>query len=898
VLDAGVTETGRPYFVMELVEGEPITDFCDRWKMTVRDRLDLFVQACHAVQHAHQKGIIHRDIKPSNALVTQVDGKPMLKVIDFGVAKALYTRPGDKTLTGQRHLIGTLHYMSPEQAEAGVDIDTRSDIYSLGVLLYELLTGTTPFGHEGMPSVVLAEFQRTVREQEPQKPSTRVSSIWRAANKRGTCERVTAGAGDRGAERPGSAERDAPVEAHSRPGTVSPHTSDSASSAREIAARRRSDPGSLCRRVNGDLDWIVMKCLEKDRTRRYDTANGLARDIERHLAGAAVDAVPPSLSYRLSRSFRRHRIGIATAGVITIVLIAGIVVSGWFALREAAARSEIELRRRDTEQVAEFQAAILRDVKAKDAGVRLTQLLLERLDAALAKDGVGDSERAARLDSFRDELRSVGTTDVAVGLIDQTMLTPAREAIARQFADQPIVDASLRQTLADVYENLGKLDAAVALQEEALTTRRRILGEDHPDTISSINSMGVLFVRSGRLEEAEAYYKEAIEKARRVLGEDDEETLRCLSNSAMLELRRGHADVAEPVLMQVLSARRRLFGDENVDTVASIINCVFLLQHQDRLSEAEPLAREALELSRRVHGAEHSGTLIAQNNLAMLLHQQGRMSEAEPYAREALALARRALGEEHPNTIAHLANLAIILQDQQRFDEAEPFYRESMEMAGRVLGKDHPNSIAFLFNVSNICRKLGRPVEAEAYSREVLERSTRVLGEDHPDTIWYMGDLAQLLIEQDRLTEAEPLVSSALEKARRTLGDHNSTVFHCVYRMGNLLRKQGKPDQAEPLFREAIAGYTKVLGPDRSYTAIAHTGLGDALLEQSRFEEAEKELLLAEPIFEAAEDTPLDNHRRCIELLVSLYERWEEAQPGEGHGARAAPWRSKLAEIK
>jgi len=315
VLDAGTTEAGRPFFVMELVKGIPLTEFCDLKKLSATERLELFIKVCQAVQHAHQKGIIHRDLKPSNVLVTLHDGEPVPKVIDFGVAKALGQKLTEKTLyTGFAHLIGTPAYMSPEQAElSGLDVDTRSDIYSLGVLLYELLTGVTPFDKDTIAQAALDEVRRMIRETEPPKPSTRLRTLG---------ERLT-----------------------------------------EVAERRHTEPPRLIHQVRGDLDWIVMKCLEKDRRRRYETANGLAMDVGRHLKCEPVVARPPSRLYELQKTIRRHKFGFAAAGAVTTALLIGLGISTWQVVqknrayqRATEAEQEQALLRKEAEQAAGQEA--------------------------------------------------------------------------------------------------------------------------------------------------------------------------------------------------------------------------------------------------------------------------------------------------------------------------------------------------------------------------------------------------------------------------------------------------------------------------------------------------------------------------------------------------------------
>ena len=296
VLDAGATDTGRPYFVMELVKGDPIVEYCDKNNLNIEGRLELFAQVCNAVQHAHTKGIIHRDIKPSNILVSTQDGRPNTKVIDFGIAKATASKLTEKTLfTEHRQLIGTPEYMSPEQAEGNLDIDTRTDVYSLGVLLYELLTGTTPFGGGDLRSAGYAEIQRIIREVEPPKPSTRISS-----------------------------------------------NTDTIAS---VAARRHTEPRKLGTLIRGELDWIVMRAMEKDRQRRYETANGLAMDIKRYLAGEAVVAAPPSTAYRMRKFIRRNRVVVSAASAVAAALLLGMVAFAW--------QAKIASQQRDRAMAAE-----------------------------------------------------------------------------------------------------------------------------------------------------------------------------------------------------------------------------------------------------------------------------------------------------------------------------------------------------------------------------------------------------------------------------------------------------------------------------------------------------------------------------------------------------------------
>lgn len=469
VLDAGATETGRPYFVMELCKGDPIAEYCDKNNLSISDRLELFEQVCTAVQHAHTKGIIHRDIKPSNILVSTQDGRPHARVIDFGIAKATASKLTEKTLfTEHKALIGTPEYMSPEQAEGSLDIDTRTDVYSLGVLLYELLTGTTPFTSQELRSGAYAEIQRIIREVEPPKPSTRLS-----------------------------------------------HNTDTLAS---VAARRHTEPKKLGTMVRGELDWIAMKALEKDRQRRYETANGLAMDIRRYLRGEAVLAAPPSTAYRLRKFIRRNRPQVIAAVLVAIALLAGLAGTTWQAVvaRKAevsasAARDAETERAEQLQKVADFQSRMLGKIDTTAAGEGLMADVRDRFAAALEKAGVPEAERTTQAKAMGSLLVRVNATDTAAAMIDRTILMPAIRAIDDQFKNDPRTDASLRQALATLYQSIGLYDPALPLQESALATRRRVLGEEHPDTLVSIDSLGVLLQAKGKLVEAEPYILEALE---------------------------------------------------------------------------------------------------------------------------------------------------------------------------------------------------------------------------------------------------------------------------------------------------------------------------------------------------------------------------------------------------
>ena len=445
VLDAGTTQAGRPYFVMELVKGEPITKYCDNVHLPIRERLALFTQVCAAIQHAHQKGIIHRDIKPSNVLVAIQDGQPVPKVIDFGVAKALHQKLAERTMyTEIGAVVGTLEYMSPEQAElSAMDVDTRADIFALGVLLYELLTGTTPLDGKRLRGTEFLEMLRLIKEEEPPTPSTRLAQ--------------------------------------------------SAESLASLAMRRRTEPARLMKDVRGDLDWIVMKCLEKDRRRRYETARGLARDVERHLHDEPVEARPPSARYKLEKFARRYRTVLITTASFVLLLLFGLVFSS--ALAFLALKSKVEaLAARDATETARRQAV-------REATAARTAQRRANEEAAIAR---------AVTDYLNHDVlgQAIPVNQAAAGWKPNRDLK-LREALDRpaasvgsRFANQPRVEVVIRRTLGRAYQQLGEYDKAKIQFETALDRSQQLWGKIDLDTIRSRESLANLF--SGQAEYAKA----------------------------------------------------------------------------------------------------------------------------------------------------------------------------------------------------------------------------------------------------------------------------------------------------------------------------------------------------------------------------------------------------------
>jgi tetratricopeptide (TPR) repeat protein len=904
VLDGGSTGAGRPYFVMELVRGIKITDYCDQNNLSTKERLDLFIKVCQAIQHAHQKGIIHRDIKPSNILVTLHDGLAAPKVIDFGIAKATEGRLTDATVYTQLHqFIGTPAYMSPEQAEmSGLDIDTRSDIYSLGVLLYELLAGCTPFDPERLIGSGIETMRRTIREQDPLRPSTKLAAL--KDNELTT-----------------------------------------------TAKRRSSAAPRLIQLLKGDLDWIVMKCLEKDRQRRYETANGLAMDLQRHLMGEPVVAAPPSAGYRFKKFVRRHRGQVAAAAVVACALLLGMAGTIWQATvaskqrdrarteakRAVAAEAESRRRADDLQRVADFQGEMLAQVDPAGAGVRLASDVRARLDAVLAKAGLADTDRVAQVESFAGQWSRVNATDTALELIDGTILKPAVAAIDKQFVSQPAVAATLRHVLAERYHDLGLDNSALTLEQQTLDQRRRVLGEEHPDTLLSLANLGAYVSALGKFDEAEHIHRDVLEKSRRVRGNDHPETLDCVANLGCLLVDKGRLSDAGPFLREALEKRRRLLGEDHKDTLSSMRDWANLLKEQGKLAEAETYYRDVLARRRRTLGEDHIQTLSSINDLGTLLRSQGKLDESIACFREVMDKKRRILGETHPSTLTSIQNLGTVLDSAGHPAEAEALMREALAKQQQLLGPDHTSTLTTLGNLAVFLIGQNKLTNAEPLCRETLERRLRMLGPNHNQTLIANNVMGLVLIRQGKLAEGEPYWREALTTSQRVLGPAHPETLVYLHNLASLALDRTNSAEAEKLFREVIQNGGPALGVGHPTVLSATRRLGGILLDQKRYPETVELLSTAEPAarktytgasarslapllrdlgaarayldnFAAGETNLLEAHavflktrgeshaetRGCAEALVEFYRRWNKAEPGKGYDAKSTEWKAKL----
>jgi serine/threonine protein kinase len=905
VHDAGTTETGRPFFVMELVKGQPITKYCDEHRLTLRQRLELFLPVCHAIQHAHQKGIIHRDVKPSNVLVGVYDGRPVVKVIDFGVAKAAGPKLTERTLfTEFGAVVGTLEYMSPEQAQLdNVDVDTRSDIYSLGVLLYELLTGTTPLDRQRLKQAAFMEMLRVIREEEPPKPSTRLS------------------------------------------------TSESLPS---LSAQRQLEPAKLTRLVRGELDWIVMKALEKDRTRRYETANGFALDVQRYLADEPVLACPPSAAYRFRKLARRNkRALVVTTGLAIMLLVAALtlVVSTYLVWREKGRTQEANLRLKDNLDLA---MQTLDEIYVKVAEERLPRdpaRKQEHLD--LLKKALGFYERFAQQNSSDAEVRKAQALAYRrAGAIRQLLdqFADAEKDLGRAinlydalWAERP-ADRDVRFGLATAYLNLALMQFRSGRHAESLhhmdlcQPLLEALITDDPgeqgyrrDLAQALNNRGTLLMLERRMPEAQSAYERAAELWRQLV-RDNPDALdfragegEILTNLGYLHTNLGHMAEAEKIFDRAIPVYQHLVEQDPSGTkwrrqqgVVHSNRALLLLRRMGRLLDAEKASAEAIRVQRRLV-ADFSTVPEFQADLALSLLNRtdvlgalGRFTDAEESHRESLKYLEP-LAKNFPEVPGYRRDQALnylglsrVHQLNGKLAEAEQVLQRAVAIQEELTAK-HPTVPEYQrdlaksgFALAFVLGERNHPADAQAAFRRALALQ-EALVKGWPDVTEYRKDLAETLHEHarslrmaKRLDEAEMPSARALELWEQLVAEYPAVAEYRVYlgghlnNRGQLFRDRGDLNRACEFFERAIKHQEEARKLDpgsamaQAFLRNHYSNLADVLTRLGKHAEAAR----------AAEHLPRvvpdEFHRHAAALLLLSCVRLAEKDASLSAPDRAA----------
>ena len=725
VFDAGATETGRPYFVMELVTGEPITDYCDKHRLTIRERLDLFSQVCRAVQHAHTKGIIHRDLKPSNVLVSTHDDHPFAKVIDFGIAKAAYATLTDKTLFTDHHqLLGTPVYMSPEQAEGSEDTDTRSDVYSLGVLLYELLTGSTPFSPEDLQRAGIAEMYRVIREVEPPLPSTRIVL--------------------------------------------------SSTTLPAVAASRATDPQRLRAAVHGELDWIVMKCLEKNRARRYESAGSLGSDIGHHMRGEAVLAAPPSRVYRLRKFVRRHRVGVGAGATVAAALIVGLGAS-LIGLRSA-------VRARDAETMARRQA---------ESALEFISEMFGAVDPKLARGH-----------------------DVTVAEV----LDPATAKVAQSFSGDAEGEAVVRSVLAQAYSNLARYPDALREFERAWKLRQARGQVNEPEALTLLHNWGATLLASGDVSRARELLQRACDQRAATLGPAHRDTLETRSVLAYAKQLGGDLDGATDDIREVLRDQERTLGPNDRGTLESMCSLADMLGSAGKLEEALRVAHEGATRAASAYGPDSDLALMASSIEAEYLDDLSRYEEAATLLERVVRGKEKLYGSNHPETLVSLDLLAGTLLDCGQNERAIDLRRAVVDRAKQTLGEGHASTLTYMNNLAQALRHAGQLAEAEPIYRRVITLRREQDGAQAEGTLVALSNLGLLLLQREAPREALPLFREAADGLRSTLAPDNWMLGVALLNLGRCQTALRDYAVAEATLLDAHARLERSLGPSHGRT--------------------------------------------------------------------------------
>ena len=744
VFDAGSMPDGRPYFVMEYVSGIPVTKYCDKHQLTMRERLELLVRVCEGVQHAHQKAILHRDLKPSNILVGEIDGVPMPRIIDFGVAKATAQGLTDGTMfTRVGTVVGTPGYMSPEQADsAGSDVDTRTDVYSLGVILYELLVGALPLDFSTTP---LDQVQRKLREEDAPRPSTKL--------------RTLAGASG------------------------------------DTARNRGADAPTLVRQLRGDLDAITLKALEKDRARRYATPAELAADIGRYLRHEPVHARAAGAGYRARKYIRRHRVAVGVTATAALLLIA-------FALTQTIELRRVRLERDRADRVTAFMTGMFKvsdPSEARGNDIRAREILdkaSQDIDTGLAKE----PELQAQM------MGVMGNVYMSLGLYSQSESLLRRAIAVRRQALGPDNSDTLKSMydLSIVLNEDSKYSDAEKLARETIDVQRRVLGAQNHDTLASMSKLALFMQNEGHYADAEKLDRSVLDTTKRVFGQQDQLYIDTLQDSSIVSAYQGKYSDAENAFREVLDIDRRKLAPDSLKTLDDTGNLASTLLYEHHYDEAEKLYRDILPQLRRVRGPDHPRTLLVAGNLALTLKDEKRFPEAEQLFRETLDIKRKKLGPEHRSTLVSMGNLADTLTDEGKYSEAEQLVRQTLETEQRTLGPGHTDTLATMMGLAEVLKKEKRYSESETLFEQTLAGLSRAVGPNHPDAASTAYELATVQALAGKRDAAFTNLRFALDHAlpaetRQAMAkDDDLKALHDDPRFASLVTVAHQPPLTEP----------------------------------------------------------------------------------------------------
>lgn len=925
--EAGM-HNGAPFFAMEYVPGQILTDYAQSHNLSTHQRLELFAKICNAVHHAHTKGVIHRDLKPHNILVTEQGEppQPQPKILDFGVARATDADVQSATIrTDVGQLIGTIPYMSPEQVAADPsDIDTRSDVYALGVVLYELLAGRMPYDIERK---LIHEAARVIREDEP----TRLSSI--NTTLRGDVETIVAKALEKERDRRYQSAldlgsdiqrylNDEPIAA--RPPSTWYQLTKFSKRNKALVTGTAAAFAFLLLGLVGTTYGLIEANTQRERVEQANTTlraqNNNARSaIEELLVVSGVfdqyNLAPGQTTSAFieseDESTPNHYFTLRGADDGSIIIdpdeshqsntrINDTFAAALPALALEYTKQALERERariHELEQVTEFQSAQLAEIDPPTMGLKLREDLLEKFRARDERAGYDEEEITARLTTLDEFLNGVDFTGMALESLEENIFERAIEAIDTQLADQPLVQAQILHAVASTTRKLGLLTISELTQRRVLELRQRELPESHPSIAIAAGSLGHVYSHQGRYELSESYFSEAVATFWKESGRAHPHTLTSLNGLGLTLEGLGRFDEAEQVFREVVAISSDYHGVESENYLAGLSNLANNLVSVNKLDEAERYLCEVLESRIRIDGLEHRDTISVMNKLAGLYAAQRKYDKSIPYFRSVLNARIRLLGRTHPSVVASLNNMGGVLWTVGDLDGAEGYFQESLQISRQIYGDSHSTTLICLNSIGSLLWSRGELDDAEAIYREVLETRSSVLGDHHRLTISSLGTLGVLLESKGDLDGAEQLYVISLERSRAVLGDSHPDTLLSLNNLGAIQSRRGQFHEAVETFVQALESALVALGPDHPDTLEFMSNIAKLLSAQSLYDQAEAYVVESLDRRLRIAGTTGPGPIKAMEETIEFYLAWHQSDPTANHDQTAADYQAQLDQI-
>ena len=821
LLDGGISELGLPYFTLEYVEGKPITEYCDDNNLTIEQRLELFKEVCKAVLFAHQNLVIHRDIKPGNILV-QEDGT--VKLLDFGIAKVFEENAEEKFVTRTGMRVMTPEYASPEQVR-GEPVNTATDIYSLGLILYQLLTGCQPYE---VPSTSALEMERIICLTEPQKPSTMITKIFLSA-------------------------------ADSRQKT----------SPEFISQKRKTTIPKLKKRISGDLDNICLMAIRKEPERRYSSIAQFITDIDNHITGLPVIARKSTTSYRTKKFIQRHKVGVVVTAVSVLIIA---LVTTFYTIRLAEERDRAKLEAEKSKKVSEFLAGIFK-VSDPEQSRGETVTARELLDNGVKKI---ESELSGQPEVMANMLGVTGNVYKSLGLYETALVLLNRAYSINDSllgSDSPETAKSLND-LAGLNFAMGNYELAIDEYNDAVEKRKKIFGDESLEAAESMNDLAMVLREEGDYDKSERLLTTSLSVRKKLLSSESPEVAQSINNLALLKEDMGQYEESKKLFVESLKIKQKAYGKIHPSITETIGNLAMLLQQMGEYEEASKLFNETLRIDKKLYGDVHPSISTDLYNIASNTLLMGDLNEAEKLYSDVLELDRKLLGEEHPYIALDINNLAGILSDRGDYENAEKLYKESLNLNKKIYGEEHPEVATSLSNLGVMYNRWGKLSRAEPLLKSALDMRIKLLGENHPNVVTSLNIYAALLTSQKKYNEAVKYYRKSLSLRIEMLGEDHPHTANAFIGLGNALIETNEFNEAEEKIRKGLEAYKLKLPADHWNISYAESMLGKCFSREGKFEEAEKILL-------KAYDNLLDKRGKddrltisTIKLLIKNYEAW------------------------